>query len=388
MSCQIRGKRRTPKFSFLRNFVAAAARYLQSAPSRSSLELGTNSAREDARPTRRPLLSILSHGRNDQYMGNFKWRLARSLNRFAESIAALGLEEEVELLIVDWGSREPLRDVILLSDTARSLVKFLQVPQEVAARFNRDSPYSFVHASNCGIRRASGEFIMYCDADTYLPQSSLEKICGALRISRQHFGSRGRSPHREEEGGGFEAGESLGGNPEDHFFLASRYHIPISFHNHCATSDQIDAYIAEKKETLDHDRINKEDFMGTATAYLMHRSLWRGCRGFDEGLIYWGWFDIDLFHRLRRHYQVCDLEDAGVDFFHLEHYSNSKKRDQTVENPQRANPAKWPDRFAVNDEQWGLGEYDLPVENPGLPNRASATVRAHSQLVPASLPAS
>src|SRR5678815_3946930 len=126
MSCQIRGKRRTPKFSFLRNFVAAAARYLQSAPSRSSLELGTNSAREDARPTRRPLLSILSHGRNDQYMGNFKWRLARSLNRFAESIAALGLEEEVELLIVDWGSREPLRDVILLSDTARSLVKFLQ----------------------------------------------------------------------------------------------------------------------------------------------------------------------------------------------------------------------------------------------------------------------
>jgi len=300
------------------------------------------------------------------------------LNRFAESVVSLGLQEKVELLVVDWGSREPLRTVIPLSNAARRLVKFVQVPEAVAARFNRDSPYSFVHASNCGLRRASGDFIMYCDADTYLPQSSLQTICSSLH------GHARAGETRQPEGW---TQTSLGGNPTNHFFLASRYHIPISFHKHCAASEQIDAYIAENKGTLDHDRINKRDFMGTATAYLMHRSIWRACRGFDERLIYWGWFDIDLFQRLRQRHEVCDLEDAGVDFFHLEHYSNSKKRDQTVENPQRANEAKRPDRFRVNDENWGLGDYELEVENPGLAAIASPMSRSRSQLAPASVPA-
>ena len=121
-------------------------------------------------------LSIVTQGRNDCYMGNFKWRLATSLNRYAESIVRLGTQREVELLLVDWGSAEPLSQSMALSDSARNLLKVVTVPQGVAARFNRDSPYSVVHAANCGIRRALGRFIMFCDGDTYLPQHSLEAI--------------------------------------------------------------------------------------------------------------------------------------------------------------------------------------------------------------------
>ena len=114
---------------------------------------------------------------------------------------------------------------------------------------------------------------------------------------------------------------------------------------------------------MDHDRVDKTAFKGTSTAYLMHRSLWEQCRGFDERLIYWGWFDIDLVHRLRRQYALADLEDAGIDFFHLEHYSNSKKRDQTAENPQRANKGTLPRRFRSNDLDWGLATIDLRCGN-------------------------
>jgi len=183
---------------------------------------------------------------------------------------------------------------------------------------------------------------MFCDGDTYLTKTSLEMILAGL------------------------SGEgTLGGALDRHFFLASRYHIPISLHNHSAGLEEIDAFIRENKSAMDHDCLNKTDFMGTATAYLMHRSIWHECRGFDERLIYWGWFDIDLFHRLRRRYEVVDLENTGIEFFHLEHYSNSRKRDRVSENPQRANRRKLPRKIKANREDWGLVAFPLAIAAAG-----------------------
>ena len=77
----------------------------------------------------------------------------------------------------------------------------------------------------------------------------------------------------------------------------------------------------------DHDKINLADFSGTATGYLMSREMWFECTAFDESLIYWGWFDIDLYHRIKTRYKIYDFEDYGMPFFHLEHYMDSKNRD-------------------------------------------------------------
>ncbi len=109
---------------------------------------------DDKAPSR--LLSIISRGRNDNYMGNFLWRLSASLNKHAKNIATLNVRNEVELVVADWGSEVPLYDALDLTDEAREIVRFIMVPPDVAARCNGDSTYSGVHPLNTAARRTRG----------------------------------------------------------------------------------------------------------------------------------------------------------------------------------------------------------------------------------------
>lgn len=130
------------------------------------------------------LLSVLVQGRNDSYMGNFKWRLAQVLNRHAENIKLLGLEQEVEILVADWGSEIPLLEVLDLTDSARELTRFLLIPPPIATRFDRDAGYSNVHPINSVARRAQGKYVMFSDSDVYIPLASMAQLMFHLRRGR------------------------------------------------------------------------------------------------------------------------------------------------------------------------------------------------------------
>ncbi|NWF98010.1 MAG: glycosyltransferase [Nitrospirae bacterium] len=277
------------------------------------------------------MLSIVLQGRNDDYMGNFVWRLSTNINKQAKDIFSLGYENQAEIILTDWGSKVPLKNVLMLNNEAKSLLRIIEVLPEIANKYNLDSPYSCVHAINTGIRRSLGEYILFCDGDTYIPTDSMEKIFNLLNKG------------------------NLNGTPLDKLLLlASRYHIPKTFQQKEPEIEEIDDYIEKNKNILAHDKINLDNFMGTATAYLMSRNLWFECRGFDENLIYWGWFDIDIFYRIITKYPVFDFEDFKIPFFHLEHYSDSKNRSLEKENPRKANPMIYPSSFFSNSEKWGL----------------------------------
>lgn len=282
------------------------------------------------------ILSIVLQGRNDSYMGNFVWRISTNINKQAKNIFLLGYENQAEIVLIDWGSEVPLKSVLTLNNEARSLLKIIEVPPNIANKYNLDSPYSCVHAINTGIRRSQGEYILFCDGDTYVPLNSMKSIFNLL-----NEGVLNEYPINKM------------------LLLASRYHIPKSFQKTMPEIEDIDNFIEKNLDNLAHDRINVDNFMGTATAYLMSKDLWFECRGFDEKLIYWGWFDIDLFHRLKPKYQVIDMENIGVSFFHLEHYTDSKNRSMEKENPRKGNPMIYPTAFAPNGEDWGLFSENL-----------------------------
>ena len=65
-----------------------------------------------------PTLSLILCSRNDDYMGNARWRLETTLNYVSERVEALGRDTEVELLVTDWGSEVPLSDVVALGPAA------------------------------------------------------------------------------------------------------------------------------------------------------------------------------------------------------------------------------------------------------------------------------
>src|SRR5438093_4718038 len=99
-------------------------------------------------------------------MGNSLWRLETTLNYAAERVAALGRIEQVEIVVADWGSDVPLRDVVGLGPAAARIVSFITVPQPLASRLQRDSPFPEVLALNAAARRARGQFIGRIDQDT------------------------------------------------------------------------------------------------------------------------------------------------------------------------------------------------------------------------------
>ncbi|MFZ5906229.1 MAG: methyltransferase domain-containing protein [Nitrospirota bacterium] len=279
-----------------------------------------------------PLLSIVLQGRNDSYMGNFEWRLSTNINKFASNIFALNAVKNVEIILVDWGSEVPLLSALTLTEQSRSLLKIIRVEPHISKKYDRDSPYSCVHPINTGIRKSRGKYILFCDGDTYTPFETMKTLLDLI--------SRGTVKD-----------SSL----KKVFLLGSRYHIPKLFNKANPSIQEIDQYIENNFHKLTHDKINLKNFGGTATAYLMTREMWFECRGFDEKLIYWGWFDIDLFYRLAPHYHPLDLEDFGMPFFHLEHYffprSNSSLE---KENPRKMNPMDRPRTFFANSKQWGL----------------------------------
>ena len=51
-----------------------------------------------------PLLSFVIMARNDEYMGNAKWRLETTLDFLATSLSKLGRLQDAEVVIVDWQS--------------------------------------------------------------------------------------------------------------------------------------------------------------------------------------------------------------------------------------------------------------------------------------------
>ncbi|MHB1687860.1 MAG: glycosyltransferase [Ignavibacteriaceae bacterium] len=285
------------------------------------------------------LVTIIVQGRNDGYMGNFEWRLYTNLNKLSQVIHELGLVDEVQIILVDWGSEKPLANVLTLSEEAKNCLEFVHVPKSIATKYNKDSEYSMVHAINTGIKRAEGKYVLFCDGDTYIPVETMKNLVVNLRR-----GCIGKLDLRKS------------------LFMASRYHIPKTFQTSAPSLPGIDKYIKENHHSFNHDKINLTNFIGTATAYLMLKELWFECRGFDESLIYWGWFDIDLFHRIKSKYDIYDLEDFGMPFYHLEHYSNSKNRDMKAENPRKVNPASMPKYFAPNNDSWGLLDEDINIE--------------------------
>jgi glycosyltransferase involved in cell wall biosynthesis len=271
-------------------------------------------------------------------MGNFDFRLATSINKFSQNIFQLNAEKDVEIVLVDWGSEIPLTEVLKLTDDSRSLLRIIQVSPDIAAKYNKDSPYSCVHPVNAGIRNADGQYILFCDADTYTPLETMKNLLALVKN-----GSINNIPLRQV------------------FLMGSRYHIPKSFHISSPSLEEIDRFIKDNFDNLVHDKVDIVNFLGTATAYLFTCDMLFECRGYDERLIYWGWWDIDLFYRLKRKYNAFDFEDFNIPFFHLEHYSDSRHRNMEAENPRRLNVSKMPESFAPNDENWGLENEKLEI---------------------------
>lgn len=286
------------------------------------------------------LLSIIIHGRNDNYMGGFIWRIQTVLNKIIKNVNDCKCSEDIEIVVLDWGSdrNRKLKDAIIIDQHIIKNVRFLYVDPETVKSVSSGSNYSSSHAMNCAIRRSNGLFVLSCDSDVYWCADTMVILLDALKNG--HF----RADQKKH-------------NLNSCFFWSARRHIPVSFNNTQPSIAQIDEHIENNCHLYALDKPNQHNFEGAACALLGTKQMWFESKGLDEELVGWGYNDIQIHKRLLLRYTYGgDMDDYGLKFYHLEHYIN---RHVPGENLAQPNQHKWNGEFAVNNDNWGLR--DQPV---------------------------
>jgi predicted O-methyltransferase YrrM len=289
---------------------------------------------------RSKLLSICMMGRDDDYSHDFKYRITTTNNYIARNLKQIGRLDDVEVLVTDWGSQVPLAQTLLLSSEAAQICRFVYVPPGVvrAVQDGMDK-FHMSLAANAGLRRARGRYIMMSPADTLIPQHSLESVLNVLD-GKLHLST----------------------SIDQTYFLCRRYQVPWQFVQRQPDLDEWDRYLLLNPGELEQGgRWVYFNVSSGAGAIMMHRSLWHKVHGCDERFGGWGFSDIDLGLRVTQYHLWMDLSNMGVSLFHLEHFPSGRRASMISQNQ---NPHVYNQKFAVNDDNWGLGNCELEIQMP------------------------
>ena len=129
-----------------------------------------------------PLLTLILCSRNDSYMGNSRWRLETSINLALVNAKKAGFINQLEIIVSDWGSEIPLREVLQLVPEAESRVKFVHTSKDISIIEQKDSKFPEVIVSNAAARRASGEYIGRIDNDTVVGEEFFKSLPNFTKI--------------------------------------------------------------------------------------------------------------------------------------------------------------------------------------------------------------
>jgi len=310
------------------------------------------------------ILSLILCSRNDSYMGNARWRLETTINQTLHHAKEAGFLNEIEILVSDWGSEKPLRNVLSLIDEAENRVYFLEIPPKVAAKEQKDSKFAEVIALNSVARRANGDFIGRIDNDTIIGKDFFIRFFSLIKNSTNLY---------------FKL--------DDAFLFVERRSVPYRFSSKSYPLSNVELFLHlfGKILTIESARQYGKPFWWSPVGIMLfHKDIWHACRGYDEKLLYWGWMEGDIALRLRQKHHLIDFKDhVGNFFFHLEHYPNltAYKDRNGPATPRKKNQVTTEKlEFAPNKKNWGLAEYELElvtykskiVENYKSPNSHSS----------------
>jgi tetratricopeptide (TPR) repeat protein len=290
--------------------------------------------------SKRKLLSITFGVRNDHYVENYSWRVSTIMNYIAFGLARIGRLDDVELVVADWNSPTRMADELNLSDAARKIVRFFDVPSEVAIPAQLGSSYPGNVILNSAARRASGEFICMTDNDCLYTPAALDMLCRLLDGSTD----TGMDLHKV-------------------VMATSRRMVGQELTLCSPNVEEIDCYLNHFASFIDEDKMFN-GLVGGAGSFIMHRDLCDACGGIDEKMVYWAWSDVDMTLRTTRKYPWMNLSNFGVTVYHMGHPptyvkagSNGKKKTTKINVAQLSHPY----RFNPNGKDWGLDQYDLPL---------------------------
>ena len=302
-------------------------------------------------------ISYILVSRNDNYNGDSVGRCVNSTNHACEIIAKNGVEEESEVILVDWCSRkEPLKDVILnrLSAECKGVLKIVTVPPDIADKHQKDSPFSEVHAMNVGFRKMSGKHFARIDQDTLIGQRFMDWFYHEFEVKDY-------------------------GWPWPRASFCSRRNLSEDQSHHSVFRDHVYDQELSMKVEICHEHNHYSRLMGNKQIYpfyggavgvmMVERECYLENKGFNEELVYMNSMDTEFLNRIAQKediYNLCLAIDA--DFYHQFHGRDDGASNDTTqphaqqEGMRKTNPVSVRNEMIINPnpENWGL--LDEPIE--------------------------
>ena len=303
-------------------------------------------------------ISYVVVSRNDHYNGDSVGRCINTVNHACEIIKKNNVQDESELVLVDWCSKnEPLKDVInsrLVPET-KGLLKIVTVPPDIANKHQGDSPFSEVHAMNVGFRKMEGKHFARIDQDTLVGQRFIDWF------------------HHE-----FEVKDYGWEWPRASF--CSRRNLNEEQSHHSVFRDFIYDQKLSKKVEICHEHNHYSrlipngevfPFYGGAVGVMMvERECYLKHKGFNEQLVYMNSMDTEFLNRIAQKediYNLCLAIDA--DFYHQYHERSEGASNDTTqphaqqEGARKTNPLDVRNKMIENPnpDNWGLLDEDLEV---------------------------
>ena len=303
-------------------------------------------------------ISYILVSRNDNYNGDSVGRCINTVNHSCEIIAKNKVEEESEVILVDWCSRkEPLKEAAhnRLSAECKGILKIVTVPPEIADKHQKDSPFSEVHAMNVGFRKMSGKHFARIDQDTLIGQRFMDWF------------------YHE-----FEAKDY--GWPWPRASFCSRRNLSEDQSHHSVFRDYIYDQELSRKVEICHDHNHYSRLMGNRQIYpfyggavgvmMVERECYLENKGFNEELVYMNSMDTEFLNRIAQKeeiYNLCLAIDA--DFYHQHHArSEGASNDATQphadqEGERKVNPVSIRNEIIENPnpDNWGLLDDSIEV---------------------------
>ena len=305
-------------------------------------------------------ISYILVSRNDSYCGDSVGRLVNTLNHLGSLLAKNKVLEESEVVLVDWASPEaPLLITLqdILNDEISGILKLVTVSPKVAKKYQKDSPFSEVHAMNCGFRRMSGKYFARIDQDTLVGQRFINWFYKDFEVNDHGFDW-----------------------PKVAF--CSRRNLTLAQSKPHNFKGLILDPVLSKTIEICHEQnhygrltdgeIFQPIYGGAVGILLVERGVYEKHKGFNENMIYMNNMDVEFFNRLVAEEPLYNLNlKINADFYHQHHSrADGAKNDSTQphsqhEGSRQTNPLAFRNKAKnnVNRENWGLKDAKLPINS-------------------------
>ncbi len=281
------------------------------------------------------LISFVLCGRNDNFLGDFKYRITTTINCLCRNINKIGRLKDIEVIIVDWNSEIPLAQEIYIDKEISEVCKFIYVPPEIASKFNPDNG-TFTHsaAMNVGISRAEGEFVLWMSGETLFSEPSLYNLF--LLLDKKNNST-------------FDLYKTA--------MYISRKDIPWQIIEKKLCLSELERYLQLHGKSLPV-QIGFPSIHAGVGATLMNKSIWEKAQGFNENFKTWGGNDVNLGLRINQSYPSFDLDYFGINVYEMRERPELKQAIIAAANI----PEIMPISIETGNLNWGLKNYTLEIQ--------------------------